>query len=97
MLENSKTKLFTLSNSYILNNPNMLYKYQSQKLNYVISKLEVLNPLNTLSRGYAIMKKDNKVVSSLNDIEKDDIVTITLKDGNIESKVIGKGELDGCC
>lgn len=97
VLENSKTKLFTLSNSYILNNPNMLYKYQSQKLNYVISKLEVLNPLNTLSRGYAIMKKDNKVVSSLNDIEKDDIVTITLKDGNIESKVIGKGELDGCC
>ena len=97
VLENSKTKLFTLSNSYILNNPNMLYKYQSQKLNYVISKLEVLNPLNTLSRGYAIMKKDNKVVSSLNDIEKDDIVTITLKDGNIESKVIGKGELDGSC
>lgn len=97
VLENSKTKLFTLSNSYILNNPNMLYKYQSQKLNYVISKLEVLNPLNTLNRGYAIMKKDNKVVSSLNDIEKDDIVTITLKDGNIESKVIGKGELDGCC
>ena len=43
------------------------------------------------------MKKDNKVVSSLNDIEKDDIVTITLKDGNIESKVIGKGELDGSC
>ncbi len=97
VLENSKTKLFTLSNSYILNNPNMLYKYQSQKLNYVISKLEVLNPLNTLSRGYAIMKKDNKVVSSLNDIEKDDIVTITLKDGNIESKVIGKGEIDGSC
>ena len=97
VLENSKTKLFTLSNSYILNNPNMLYKYQSQKLNYVISKLEVLNPLNTLSRGYAIMKKDNRVVSSLNDIEKDDIVTITLKDGNIESKVIGKGEIDGCC
>lgn len=97
VLENSKTKLFTLSNSYILNNPNMLYKYQSQKLNYVISKLEVLNPLNTLSRGYAIMKKDNRVVSSLNDIEKDDIVTITLKDGNIESKVIGKGELDGSC
>lgn len=97
VLENSKTKLFTLSNSYILNNPNMLYKYQSQKLNYVISKLEVLNPLNTLSRGYAIMKKDNRVISSLNDIEKDDIVTITLKDGNIESKVIGKGELDGSC
>ena len=97
VLENSKTKLFTLSNSYILNNPNMLYKYQSQKLNYVISKLEVLNPLNTLSRGYAIMKKDNRVVSSLNDIEKDDIVTITLKDGNIESKVIGKGEIDGSC
>lgn len=91
-IDNTKVKLFTLKNSYILNNPNMLYKYSDQKLGHIISKLEVLNPLNTLSRGYAIAKKDNKVISNVKDINKDDIITITLKDGNIESKVIKVGE-----
>lgn len=91
-IDNTKVKLFTIKNSYILNNPSMLYKYSEQKLDHIISKLEVLNPLNTLSRGYAIAKKDNKVISNVKDISKDDIITITLKDGNIESKVIKVGE-----
>lgn len=91
-VDNSKVKLFTIKNSYILNNPSMLYKYSEQKLDHIISKLEVLNPLNTLSRGYAIAKKDNMIISNIKDINKNDIITITLKDGNIESKVIKVGE-----
>lgn len=91
-LDNTKVKLFTIKNSYILNNPSMLYKYSSQRLDHLISKLEVLNPLNTLSRGYAITKKDNKIVSSIKDIKVDDVVSITLKDGNIESKIIKVGD-----
>lgn len=92
IIDNNKIRVFTCSNSYILNNPNMLYKYSEQKLSHIISKLEVLNPLNTLNRGYAIIKKNNKVISSIGDVQKDDIVTISLKDGNISSKIIKVGE-----
>lgn len=92
IIDNNKIRLFTCSNSYILNNPNMLYKYNQQKLSHIISKLEVLNPLNTLNRGYAMVKKDNKVLSSVNNIKEDDVVTIVLKDGNISSKIIKVGE-----
>ena len=92
IIDNNKIRLFTCSNSYILNNPNMLYKYSDQKLSHIISKLEVLNPLNTLNRGYAIVKKDNKVLSSIKNINENDIVTISLKDGNISSKIIKVGE-----
>ena len=60
ILENNRIKLYTYSNSYILNNPEMLYKYSAQRLEHIISKLEVLNPLNTLNRGYAIIKKEDK-------------------------------------
>ena len=94
-LENTKVKLYTLENSYILNNPNMLYKYSTQKLEHIISKLEVLNPLNTLSRGYAIIKKDGKVLPSVKNMKKDDVVTITLNDGEVTSKIIKVGEKNG--
>ena len=92
ILEDSKIKLYTYSNSYILNNPDMLYKYSSQKLDHIISKLEVLNPLNTLNRGYAIIKKDNRVLSSIKNINNDDIIKISLKDGELSSKVIKVGD-----
>ena len=92
VLEDNKVKLFTYTNSYILNNPEMLYKYSSQKIEHIISKLEVLNPLNTLNRGYAIIKKDDKVLSSSKNINIDDIIKISLKDGEVSSKVIKVGE-----
>ena len=92
IIDNNKIRLFTSSNSYILNNPGMLYKYSDQKLNHIISKLEVLNPLNTLNRGYAIIKKDNKVLSSIKNINEEDVVTISLKDGEVSSKIIKVGE-----
>lgn len=91
-IDSVKVKLFTIKNSYILNNPDMLYKYSGQKLNHIISKLEVLNPLNTLNRGYAIVKKDNKVLSSIKNVNEGENITISLKDGNIESKIIKVGE-----
>lgn len=91
-IDSVKVKLFTIKNSYILNNPDMLYKYSGQKLEHIISKLEVLNPLNTLNRGYAIVKKDNKVLSSIKNINEGENITISLKDGNIESKIIKVGE-----
>lgn len=92
IIDNNKVRLFTCSNSYILNNPNMLYKYSEQKLSHIISKLEVLNPMNTLGRGYALIKKDDKVVSSIKNIKEEDIVKISLKDGEITSKIIKVGE-----
>ncbi len=92
LIDNTKIRIYTSSNSYVLNNPDILYKYKQQSLNHLISKLEVLNPLNTLSRGYSIIKKDNKVVPSIKDIKKDDIINITLKDGELTSKIIKVGE-----
>lgn len=92
LVDNTKIKVYTLNNSYVLNNPNILYKYKEQSLNHLISKLEVLNPLNTLSRGYSIIKKDNKVISSIKNIKKDDEIKITLKDGELTSKIIKVGE-----
>lgn len=54
----------------------------------IISKLDTLSPLKTLTRGYAIAEKDKKSVKSIKDIKKDDIINLKFIDGNIDTKVI---------
>ena len=88
VIENNKVRLYKCKTNYLLNNPSMLYKFKEQNLNNMINKLEVLNPLNTLKRGYAIAKKDDKVISVINTIKKDDIISINLEKGTIISKVM---------
>ena len=92
LIDNMKVKVYTLNNNYLLNNPSFLYKYKLDNLNHIISKLEVLNPLNTLARGYSIVKKDGKVVSSIRNLKKDDEIKIELKDGKISGKIVKVGE-----
>lgn len=95
ILTNNKTRLFRLSESYVLNNPNVLYKFKEQKLQNIISKLEVMNPMNTLKRGYAIIKDNNKVISSIHDVKTDSKLEIKLKDGIINTKVVKVSEDNG--
>ena len=92
IIDNNKVKLFTLKNCYVLNNPDILYKYKMDKINHLISKLEVLNPLNTLSRGYSLVEKEGKIISSIKKVKKDDELKISLKDGEFISKVIRIGD-----
>lgn len=88
MLENTNIRLYKVVNSYILTNPEILYKFKSQNLEHIINKLEVLNPMNTLKRGYAIVKKDTKVISNIQKIKKDDIINIDIKNGHINAQVL---------
>ncbi len=88
IIEKNSARLSKIKGNYILNNPSSLYKYQKQHMDNIINKLEVLNPMNTLKRGYSIVKKDDKVVSKKSMVKKDDIVNINLSDGVIVSKVM---------
>ena len=54
--------------------------------------LEGNNPLRLMDRGYAIIKKNQHVITSLDDIHIGDQIAIHLKDGTAEAKVTGKKE-----
>lgn len=88
ILTNKKTELFKLENSYVLNNPEILYKFHQQNLNSLIEKLTVLNPMNTLKRGYAIVKENNHVISTTKEIKQKQEINISLKDGELTAKVL---------
>ena len=61
-------------------------KKKNTYLNF-LNKLEVLNPLLTIKRGYSITKVDNKVISSVKGIKKNDKLNIELTDGTINAVV----------
>lgn len=57
------------------------------KVKLLEAKLDLLNPSYILEKGYAIITKDNKVISSANAISIGDNLNIKLKDGAIASSV----------
>ena len=54
------------------------------------SKLEGLNPLSILSRGYTVAEKDGKLINSKSQLKKDDLFTLEFSDGKIQAKVTGE-------
>lgn len=54
----------------------------------LISKLDTLSPLKTLTRGYAIAQKDGQIIKSVKALETDDIINLKFTDGEKQTKVI---------
>ena len=86
--DKAKHKLDLIKSNYILNNPKLLYKDQISKLDSLIEKLELINPLGVLKRGYSLTLKDGKVISNIKNLNKEDRVTIKLYNGDIITKII---------
>ena len=87
IIENQKNNINILKNSYILNNPLKLLDKYRYNLNKNMEKLEVLNPLNTLKRGYTIVKRDNQVIDIIN-LKNNDVIDIVFDRGIVTSKII---------
>lgn len=69
---------------YLLNNPSILYQNHRINLNHIIERLELLNPMSILKRGYTITYKNDTLIKSVKQLNKKDKLTIKLIDGNID-------------
>lgn len=80
LLDNYNMRLNLLINN-ILND---------KKNRFILMKntLEANNPLKIMDKGYSISSVDEKVIRSINDVKKNDVITTKLKDGNFISQVI---------
>lgn len=81
-------KFQLLKNNYILNNPEILYKEKKNKICNLIEKLELINPLGVLKRGYSLTYQDNKVINSINKLKVNEKLLIKLHDGDINAQII---------
>ena len=67
-----------------------IYTKNMNQITNISSKLETLNPLSILSRGYSIAEKDGKIISSKNDLKANDKFTLEFSDGKINATVTGE-------
>ena len=63
---------------------------ESNKNNFaqVVSKIDALSPMKTLTRGYSITQKDNKIIKKAADLKKGDNISITFSDGNVNANIL---------
>lgn len=88
LIMKNKNKLDLLKNSNVLKNPENIIKNQKENYLLQLSKLEILNPLNTLKRGYSLARTNGKVVSSAKQLKSGDNLEVEFEDGNVNTKVI---------
>jgi len=68
---------------------------KSHGLKLLLNRLAAINPAAVLGRGYGIVTKQDKLVSSINAVEVDDEIQLSLTDGSLKARVLaktGKGE-----
>ena len=82
-----KNELEKIKKSYVLTNPELLYKDEMVEIKNIIDKLNLLNPLNILSRGYSITYLNNKALKSVGEVSKKELLQIKLSDGFIDAMV----------
>ena len=82
-----KTVLDNIKSNRTLKYPEELFIKEKNSLELVINKLELLNPLSVLSKGYSVATVDNKIIKSTKDVKINDNLNIRLLDGEINSIV----------
>ena len=87
MIEINKTKYNHLTDSYILSNPEELFKTKYSNYNLIINKLELLNPLNILSKGYSVVSSNDKIIKRSKDVNIGDKIRVRLSEGIIDASV----------
>lgn len=79
-----------ISRSQLILNKSM--QSRLDKLSYSVKnnmgKLGALSPLNVVDRGFSITTKNKKVIKSVKDVKKSDVIEVKVTDGIIEAEII---------
>ncbi len=70
----------------------VLLERKKEQLIRLSDGLEYLSPLALLKRGYGLTKKDDHVIKTIQEIEIDDQVEVTMQGGRYQAKVTAKEE-----
>ena len=95
LLDEYKMKINLLSDKLDLNISGIM-KDKGYSFSVLCAKLQAISPLNTLARGYSMVQDgQGKVVSSVDNIKKDDVINISLADGKAKAIVQETNKLGG--
>ena len=67
-----------------------ILKTKRGKLEILFNELRELSPQEALKRGYSLIRKEKKILNSINDISVSDKLQLILSDGKCLAKIIEK-------
>lgn len=79
-IENLKKSIFDNLFEKINNN--------NEKIDNLIDKMILLNPLNLMKKGYSLTYLNEKLVTTIDELKENSIIKTIVVDGTIESKII---------
>ena len=90
LIDDNKEKFKLLVSQLLTHSENFIKVQQSELSNYGNS-LNLLSPLNTLSRGYTMTQdKQGKIITSVKKIKTNEVIFTKFHDGKVTSKVVNK-------
>lgn len=93
MLEQRMERLDTLA-ARLGQSGSQQLKQQVQHLTHLMDKLELMNPMNTLRRGYGMVRsKDNRVIATIQEVQAGDRIQVELQDGIIHAQAVALEEV----
>lgn len=78
-IQNYKTCIIKLIENYLFENDYLLTIKKKQ--------IEKYDQNDILNRGFSIIEKEGKIVKSVKSLDKNNIITITLKDGSVKGEI----------
>lgn len=92
---NKQNKINNIKNNHIIINPTIIYKDKINHLQKLNEKLLIINPLNTLKRGYSVLYKNDIIINSIKTLKEKDEIKIKLTDGLVIAQIEKKEKIDG--
>lgn len=87
LFDEYKMKINLLSDKLDSNIQNII-KDKNHSLGIMCAKLQAISPLNTLSRGYAIIQNDKcEVITSISNLSINDTINISFVDGTVDAEI----------
>ena len=74
----------------LLRNIESIQELKTYKFDILRNSLSALNPLMLMDKGFAVVSKGDRVITSVHDIEVNDQLNIRLKDGSVGASVTKK-------
>ena len=90
---NEYSNQISLDKKKLVDYSNNVIRLEEVKLDSLFNKMILLNPLNIMKKGYSLVYQDDKLITSINDLDKDKELVTKMHDGEFTSviKNINKG------
>ena len=69
-----------------------LLKSKEYRYQVLLKELAGASPLNIMQKGYSMVKKEEKIIKSIQDVDVGDTLSVVMKDGHVEALVKAKRE-----